>query len=64
MFYTSLPSRDMLRSVIPAEGLAQLKRYQYKSGFYSPLDNFLNPFWEWSTAKLPMVRRWLLGSKP
>jgi hypothetical protein len=41
---------------IPDEGLVGLRQYKYQSGQYSPLDNILNPFWEWSAKLLPLVR--------
>ena len=48
----------MNREVIPADGLSELDRYRYKSGEYSPLDNFLNPFWEKCTTYVPLVSSW------
>ena len=53
---------------ITPKGLVNLKNYKYKSGVYTPLDNFMQPFWNWFVTLIPMVNyiRFLLlvdGSK-
>ena len=42
--------------VLTEEGLDHIKRHQYKAGKYTPLDNFLNPYWIQLAEALP---RWL-----
>lgn len=39
------------------ESAAALRAYKYKSGGYSALDNFMNPFWEATVKLFPLVRR-------
>ena len=46
---------DMLE-VLTEAGLDHIKRHQYKAGKYTPLDNFLNPYWIQLAEALP---RWL-----
>ena len=40
---------------IPDAGLDALRKYEYRSGGYSPLEMWVNPFWEWCVQLLPMV---------
>lgn len=41
---------------ITKEGLENLKKYKYVSGGRTFLDNVLNPWWEFVTKLLPMVK--------
>lgn len=41
--------------MISPEGILALKAYSYKSGGYSPLETFINPFWLACVELLPMV---------
>lgn len=44
-----------LPGFITKEGLRELKRYKYKSGQYTWLDNKMNPYWEWVVSFVPMT---------
>lgn len=44
----------MTKGFISEQGLLNLKKYTYKSGKYTWLDNQLNPFWVWATELLPI----------
>jgi hypothetical protein len=46
---------------ISQEGLANLKKYKYMSGGRTFFDTLLNPWWEFVTTLMPMVR--LIRSK-
>jgi hypothetical protein len=41
---------------ISQEGLANLKKYKYMSGGRTFFDTLLNPWWEFVTTLMPMVR--------
>ena len=41
---------------VTPEGIQSLKNYKYSPGVYTPLDNFINPYWIKATEYLP---RWL-----
>ena len=40
---------------ISDKGLDELKRYQYKSGGYTTIDNLMNDFWFGISERLPLV---------
>ena len=40
---------------ISDKGLDELKRYQYKSGGYTTIDNLMNGFWFGISERLPLV---------
>ena len=42
---------------ITKEGLEQLSRWKYVSGPYTPLDNAMQPFWNWFVTLIPKVRQ-------
>merc|ERR1712226_1725701 len=42
-----------LISVLSEDGKTHIAEHKYKGGVYTPLDNFLNPFWLWMTELLP-----------
>ena len=44
-----------MNNYITPKGLAELKGYVYKSGGYTPLDNAMQPFWNWFVTLIPLV---------
>jgi hypothetical protein len=42
---------------ITKEGLVNLKNYKYRSGVYTPIDNAMQPFWNWFVTLVPMVNK-------
>lgn len=40
---------------ISPEGLTNLKNYQYRPGKYTPIDNAMQPFWNWFVTLIPLV---------
>jgi hypothetical protein len=40
---------------ISKEGLVNLQNYKYRGGVYTPLDNAMQPFWNWFVTLIPMV---------
>ena len=48
---------------ITKEGLEQLSKWKYVSGPYTPLDNAMQPFWNWFVTLIPIVRKDLHTSK-
>lgn len=41
------------KGFITDEGFAQLRKYEYKSGGYTFIDNLMNYFWNWCAGMLP-----------
>jgi hypothetical protein len=42
------------RYITPA-GITALKNHKYKPGHYTPMDNAMQPFWNWFVSLIPLV---------
>jgi hypothetical protein len=42
--------------ITPA-GITALKNHKYKSGTYTPMDNAMQPFWNWFVSLFPLVSK-------
>eukprot|EP00435_Cladocopium_sp_Y103_P006585 s4341_g2.t1 len=56
LFFCAAWSMFSMMEVLTESGLDHIKKHQYKAGKYTPLDNFLNPYWLRLAEALP---RWV-----